>query len=79
MQAGLEHTKLWVLEGVNRQKSIDPLMGWTSSDNTTQQLCIKFATKEEAIDFAKKNNISYEVRMPQKKVIKPNSYSDNFI
>ncbi|HEY8212905.1 MAG: ETC complex I subunit [Methylocystis sp.] len=61
-------------------RSIEPLMGWTSSGDMRQQIRLKFATKEEAIAYAERNGLAYRVEEP-----KPNlaarrgaSYSDNF-
>ncbi len=61
-------------------RSVEPLMGWTSSADMRQQVRLKFATKEEAIAYAERNGLAYRVEEP-----KPNlaarrgvSYSDNF-
>ncbi|MBM3578477.1 MAG: ETC complex I subunit [Alphaproteobacteria bacterium] len=61
-------------------RSIEPLMGWTSSADMRQQVRLNFATKEEAIAYAERNGLAYRVEEP-----KPNlaarrgvSYSDNF-
>jgi hypothetical protein len=61
-------------------RSIEPLMGWTSSADMRQQVRLDFATKEEAIAYAERNGLAYRVEEP-----KPNlaarrgvSYSDNF-
>lgn len=78
-QAGAKNSTFWMLEYVDREASISPLMGWISSKNTNKQVHIKFDSKEAAIAFAKKNNISYEISDPQRKIIKPNIYSNNFI
>ncbi len=59
-------------------KKIEPLMGWTSSTDTNQQVSLNFSSKDEAISYAKKNNISYIVLEPKKRAINPKSYSANF-
>ncbi len=42
MQSGLANTRKWVLEfEPGAAKSIDPLMGWTGSADTREQLKIK--------------------------------------
>ena len=53
-------------------------MGWTSSGDMMQEVQLKFNSKEEAIAFAEKNDISYEVIQTHEKkaVIRP--YADNF-
>ena len=53
-------------------------MGWESSTDTLEEVTLKFSTKEKAIEYAKKNNISFKVIEPKKDfVIK--SYADNFL
>ena len=78
MQAGLQKNKKWIIESVSREKYIDPLTGWTGSNDTTQQIDLKFDTKEDAVAFAQKNNINYEIQEYHSKIVKPNSYADNF-
>ena len=79
MQSGIARTKDWVLEfEPQRPRTIDPLMGWTGSADTRQQIELSFDTKEEAIAYAERNGIPYTVYDPpaRKPVIK--SYADNF-
>ena len=40
---------------------------------------MEFATKDLAIEYAKKNKIEYELIEPKKRKIVKKSYSDNFI
>lgn len=71
--------KLWWLEfAPDSPYYIEPLMGWTGMRDTTRQLHLRFATKEEAIAYAEKNNIPYEVQEPKKRVVKARAYADNF-
>jgi hypothetical protein len=79
MQSGLKNTKLWlmrIIEGNSR--SINPLMGWTSSDNTKTQLQLKFKSKDEAIEYAKSQGFEYTVKEPETSTIKKKSYASNF-
>ena len=39
---------------------------------------MKFPNKESAIDFAKQNNLNYEVIEPQLKKFVKRTYADNF-
>jgi len=78
MQAGFQNNKNWNIDFVNREKLIDPLTGWTGSNDTSQQTHMEFKTKEDAVNFAKKNNMNYEIQEPHSKVVKPNSYANNF-
>ena len=58
MQSGTGNTHEWVLEPEPSRKGIDPLMGWTSSRNTMQQVRLFFPTLEEAKAHAEKNGWS---------------------
>ena len=79
MQSGKARTKAWVLEfEPETAKRPDPLMGWTSSNDMRQQVQIEFETKEEAIAYADKNAISYQLFEPHSPAIRPKSYADNF-
>ena len=79
MQSGRARTKLWVLEyEPESPQAIDPLMGWTSSSDMRQQLCLEFDTAEEAIAYAKANAIPHQVFEPHLPSQKPKSYADNF-
>ena len=79
MQSGKAGTKQWVLEYVSPAKrEADPLMGWTSSDNTRQQVQLKFDTKEEAIAYAQREGYAYVVEEPKPKRLQTRAYADNF-
>ena len=79
MQSGKARTKLWQLEyEPETPRTIDPLMGWTSSGDMRQQVRLGFATKEEAIAYAERNGIGYQVFEPKEASPKVLSYSDNF-
>ena len=54
-------------------------MGWESSNDTYSELKIEFASKELAIEYAKKNKINFELIEPKERKIVIKSYSDNFI
>ncbi len=78
MQSGRKKTEKWVLEFEPVAKQIDPLMGWTSSEDTRNQVRMRFPTKEAAIAFAEKNGLNYRVHEPHARRIKPKSYASNF-
>src|ERR1700744_2622179 len=62
MQSGKARTKLWLLEYEPESPRIpDPLMGWTSSDDMRQQVALEFDTKEEAVAYAEKHGIPFQV------------------
>ncbi|HVY17568.1 MAG TPA: ETC complex I subunit [Rhodopila sp.] len=79
MQSGWAKTHLWTLEYVNSTaRRPDPLMGWTGGGDTQAQVKLTFETKEEAIAFAERNGLQYEVELPQARRVKPKAYADNF-
>ena len=80
MQSGKKNTKKWIVKPIEEEntRSVDDLMGWVSSDDTSTQLKFEFATKEAAIDFATKSNFEYEVFEPQISTLKHKSYTENF-
>ena len=79
MQSGNRNTKNWLLEFDTLNTGIDPLMGWESSKDTMSEVKLEFSTKEQAINYAKKNNIDYYIIEPQKRKIIKKSYADNFL
>jgi len=79
MQSGKRNTKNWMLEFETMDTSINPLMGWESSNDTMSEVKLFFENKNQAISFAKKNNIDYYIIEPQKRKIIKKSYTDNFL
>ena len=81
MQSGVAKTKDWILEYVqNSARSVDPLMGWTSSDDTQAQVKLRFSSKEAALAYAKTHGIDAVVTEPKsrKPVIRQGGYGENF-
>lgn len=81
MQSGLAKAKGWVLEfAPANARSVDPLMGWTSSDDTQAQVRLKFDTREAALAYAAEKGIEAEVAdpNPRKPVIRAGGYGENF-
>jgi len=79
MQSGRARTKKWVLEfEPETPRAIEPLMGWTSSDDMRQQVSLDFDTREEAVAYAEANGIAFQVFEPHVQATRPRSYSDNF-
>ena len=79
MQSGRGKTKKWVLAFESKNTKTNPLMGWESGEDTLGEVSLKFSTKEKAIEYAKKNNISYRVIEPKKREFVIKSYANNFI
>ena len=79
MQSGMRNTKNWLLEFDTINTGINPLMGWETSKDTMSEVKLEFSTKEQAINYAKKNNVDYYiVESKRRKTIKK-SYTDNFL
>ena len=79
MQSGSANTKEWMLEFEPEEpRTIEPLMGWTSSGDTRQQVQLWFDSKEEAIAYATREGIAYRVEEPQEATRRTISYADNF-
>ena len=79
MQSGKRNTKNWILEFDTLNTGINPLMGWETSQDTMSEIKLEFLNKDQAINYAKKNNIDYYVVEPQKNKIIKKSYAENFL
>ena len=79
MQSGLKKFDKWVIEFITEDPGKNPLMGWESSSDTYSELNLEFKSRELAIEYAKKNNILFEVIEPKIRKITKKSYADNFI
>ena len=79
MQSGLAKTKNWALDfEPEAPRTVEPLMGWTSSGDMRQQVRLRFHTKEEAIAYCERHGIAYQVSEEVPHVRHGMSYSDNF-
>ena len=78
MQSGLGKTDKWILEYETNDPTSNPLMGWESSNDTLTELKLEFSSKENALNYAKKMKIDYEIIEPKKRKIVKKSYADNF-
>ena len=79
MQSGKGNSKNWLLEFDTLNNGINPFMGWETSNDTMSEVKLEFLTREQAINYAKKNNIDYYIIEPQKRKIIKKSYTDNFL
>jgi NADH dehydrogenase (ubiquinone) Fe-S protein 4 len=78
MQSGFAKSNRWIIEFYTNNSTINPLMGWESSDDTFSELNLEFPSKDLAINYAKKNKIDFELIEPKKRKMVKKSYSDNF-
>ncbi|HZL01260.1 MAG TPA: ETC complex I subunit [Caulobacteraceae bacterium] len=78
-QSGRAKTQLWTLEfePVSARTS-DPLMGWTQTGDMNGQVRLWFETREEAIDYARRHGIPFEVIATTKSKMIIKAYADNF-
>ena len=79
MQSGTKKSINWLLEFDTLDTGINPLMGWETSNDTMSEVKLEFSSKDQAINYAKKNNIDYYVIDPQKRKLIKKSYIDNFL
>lgn len=79
MQSGTARTREWVVVfEATEPKAVEPLMGWTSSGDTRQQVRLCFATKEEAVAYCEQHGIAYQVSEPKPAKRRVIAYADNF-
>ena len=78
MQSGIKKFDKWIIEFITEKPGINPLMGWESSTDTNSEIKLEFSSKELAIEYAKKNKISFELIEPKIRKIVKKSYADNF-
>ena len=57
---------------------VDPLTGWKNNNNLLENCRLKFLSLKEAVSYAEKNNLKFEIL--QEKEYKENikTYADNF-
>ena len=79
MQSGRAQIRKWILEfEPAAPRRPEPLMGWTSTEDTLNQVRLRFETLDEAVAFADKQGLDYTVVVPHEESEKPKSYADNF-
>ena len=79
MQSGRASSRHWVLEFARTGGgAIDPLTGSKRSTDMKRQLDLKFDSAEEAVAYAKANNIPHRVMKPKTVRKVSRSYSENF-
>ena len=79
MQSGRSKFNKWVLKfSDSKNQSRDTMMGWNGGSNTSSQIQLNFKSKEDAIHYAKSNNIDYEVLETSVRRVISKSYADNF-
>ncbi len=79
MQSGWADTRRWILEFEPRSApTLDPLTGWSGSGDPEAAIRLVFATREEAMAYAERKGLTYTVREPKQRRVRPKNYSDKF-
>ncbi|MEP1934680.1 MAG: ETC complex I subunit [Roseibium sp.] len=79
MQSGKAKTQRWILDyEPEAAKSVEPLMGYTSSSDMKQQIRLYFDSQEEAVSYAKRNGIAHKIEKTQARKVRGAAYADNF-
>ena len=79
-QSGRFKTRLWTVEHEPKSRQeADRLIGWVGSDDTDQQVELRFPTRDAAVAFCERKGMTYTVAEPHVRVVKPKSYAENFI
>ena len=79
MQQGRAGGGRWLLEYESAAaREVDPLMGWTSSRDTREQLRLWFDSKEAALGYARKHGLMYTLEEPRRRQVRAKAYADNF-
>ncbi|MCI5060475.1 MAG: ETC complex I subunit [Alphaproteobacteria bacterium] len=79
MQSGHAKSAQWILEyETTSPRKPESLMGWVSSEDTLNQVRMKFDTVEQAVTFAEEKGWDYTIAKSQSRRVKPRNYGDNF-
>jgi hypothetical protein len=79
MQSGHARAGAWRLEfEPTEARRADPLMGWSGSADTQAQLRLHFASRAEAVAYADRAGLAYDLEPPQVRALRPKAYADNF-
>src|ERR1035438_3101773 len=74
-RAGLEWELTYASDAPERA---DRLMGWIGGGDTQAQVRLTFPTKEEAVAYAERNGIAYDLEIPRERRVRTKAYADNF-
>ena len=79
MQSGQANARRWLLEyEPEAPRQVEPLMGFTSSGDMRSQIRLEFDTKDEAIAYAEREAIPYQVFEAREAERRRIAYADNF-
>ena len=79
MQSGRAKSRQWILEfEPGAAQRPDALMGWLGHGDTSGQVRLRFSTEQEAVAYAERAGLDYEVAAPRQRKSRPKTYADNF-
>lgn len=79
MQSGKALVDDWILDFAPAEaRRADPLMGWTGSGDTQAQVQLRFATRDEALAYARRQGITAATVETPPRRLKIQAYADNF-
>jgi hypothetical protein len=79
MQSGKANTQVWYMTAEPEDPLLpEPIMGWTSSADMSQEVRLAFSSLGKAIEFARLKGFSYTIYNPTKIECEPKSYGENF-
>ena len=79
MQSGKANARHWRLEFEPASaRTIDPLMGWTSSADMNGQVRLEFDSREEAVAYAERYGIPFRLNEAQEAPVILKAYAYNF-
>lgn len=79
-QAGRDASRHWVLEFEPSGSTwVDPLMGWTASDDPFPQVRLRFDSLGEALAYAEREGLDYSVLEPATEGVKRKSYRETIL
>ena len=79
MQSGKARTGDWLLEHERDEpQRADPLTGWPGSGATETQVQLRFNSRDDAVAYAKRHDLDFEIVALGPKLLKLQAYADNF-
>ncbi len=80
VQSGRRKTREWIVEFEPRSRTeADRLIGWVGSDDTAQQVQLRFPSREAAIAYCRREGLEFQLFEPRARVVRPKAYAENFI
>ena len=79
MQSGRSRAHDWILEYAPASaRHPDPLTGWTSTTDMNGQVRLTFETEQEAVAYANRHGVAFELTEPTERRVIIKAYADNF-